>query len=364
MRSLVGKDNERRDPRAGGSGTQKQEIAEVCSHGTDRNLTCSACVQDSISRQPAWNRIAELMSKSKYERSAQAPECTIQHNGKHYEIRMVKVDEIDLIRSVHSLMEASFDKGEIDPIEITQAAIRGALPNGGKDITRYRIFIADDKKTDEIIATFSGGLLDLLTPMAPSDREAMFMEAYAVTRIKSQLSGIFRELYISSLMQAATDAQAERALLTLVVGECTWHSEHAWNAVGQKRIYIETSATEYTELPYIQPPVDWDAETGLAAEGAGNVPEHLMLEFLDNKPSKGKVLSAISGIYRWNNMQPRDIFSSSEAYSMHKYLLGQQTTRLENFMYNNRDLKLLSASDRHNLRKQGIKIHEYSDADP
>src|ERR1700730_16321021 len=194
MRSFVGKDNENRGGRGAGndiSGSQQQEIGEFCSHGTSRNITCSACVRESIHRQPAWNRIAKLSSKSKYKRSPQSPECTIQHDGKHYEIRMVKADEADWIRRVQLLMEASFDKDEIDPIEITRAAILGTLPNGAKDLTRYRIFIARDPRTEEIVSIFSGGLLDLVTP-ALSGREAMFMEAYAVTRIESQLLGIFR----------------------------------------------------------------------------------------------------------------------------------------------------------------------------
>jgi hypothetical protein len=251
----------------------------------------------------------------------------------------------------------------VDPIEVTRAAIRGTLPNGAKDLTRYRIFIAIDQRTGETISIFSGGLLDLITLNAPLDREAMFMEAYAVTRIDSQNLGIFRELYMSSLMQAAADAQAERKLLTMVVGECTWHSERAWNAMGQKRIYIETDVAEYTELPYIQPPVDWDSQTGLASEGAGNVPEHLMLEFFDSNPTKEGIVAAIDGIYRWNNMAPRDFFSSHWAYVVHKHHIEQQKTRLENFLHDNGDLKLLLASDRDGLRKQGITIHEYADAD-
>jgi hypothetical protein len=275
---------------------------------------------------------------------------------------LVKADDIELIKKVHLLMAETFDEDEIDPIEVTCAAIGGTLPDGSKDLTRYRIFVALDQGGD-VASVFAGGLLELLCCKPGSVAEAMFMEAYAATRGGSQRLGIFRELYLSSLMQAAADARAERKRLTVAVGECTWRSEPAWNAIGQKRIYLESGMGHYTELPYIQPPVDWDAETGGAADGAGDVPEHLMIEFFEGELDKDRLITVIDAIYRWNNRLPETFFASLEAHAAHKQHVDGRLEVIRNFLFSHGRVQLLTAAQRDPARGAGTTIDEHSEAD-
>src|SRR5713101_5148131 len=73
-------------------------------------------------------------------------------------------------------------------------------------------------------------------------------EPRPAARIESQRQGIVRELYISSMMQAAADAHSQGKKLSMIAGECTWSSERAWNSVGRRRVYVETGPNEYSEL--------------------------------------------------------------------------------------------------------------------
>src|SRR5262249_28912590 len=141
---------------------------------------------------------------------------------------------------------------------------------------------------------------------------------------------------------------------TLVVGECTAASEHTWNAVGQRRLYVATGSSEYYELPYVQPPVEWDAQTGLAADGAGNVPEHLMVDFFRVNPDKERVSAAVGAIYLWNNIKPRTFFASHDAYVKHRSTIETIQHKFDDFMFASGQMRLLSAKEQDGLRKVGI----------
>jgi hypothetical protein len=62
-------------------------MPEVCSHNISLADSCSACVQESMALQPVWKMVPDLMKNSKYQREGQGPECTVERDGKKYEIR-------------------------------------------------------------------------------------------------------------------------------------------------------------------------------------------------------------------------------------------------------------------------------------
>jgi hypothetical protein len=131
----------------------------------------------------------------------------------------------------------------------------------------------------------------------------------------------------------------------------------------RRRVYIETASDQYTELPYIQPALEFDPKTGLPAEGSGEVPEHLMVHFLDGEPDKERLASAVDGIYRWCNIYPEGFFRNVQAYEAHKVYVAKIRNHLANFVFNSGHLRLLSANEREICRQQGTKIIEHWPAD-
>jgi len=95
--------------------------------------------------QPVWKMVPDLMKNSKYQREGQGPECTVERDGKKYEIRMVHSTDEKTVQEIQELMEETFVKEEVDPIEVLKAAIDGRLFDGSKDIARYRLYVARDE---------------------------------------------------------------------------------------------------------------------------------------------------------------------------------------------------------------------------
>src|SRR5260370_3583893 len=120
-------------------------MPEVCSHNISLADSCSACVQESMALQPVWKMLTDLMKNSKYQREGQGPECTVERDGKKYEIRMVHSTDEKTVQEIQALIEATFVKDEVDPIEVLKAAIDGRLFDGSKDNARYRLYVARDE---------------------------------------------------------------------------------------------------------------------------------------------------------------------------------------------------------------------------
>jgi hypothetical protein len=335
-------------------------MPEVCSHNISLADSCSACVQESMALQPVWKMVPDLMKNSKYQREGQGPECTVERDGKKYEIRMVHSTDEKTVQEIQELMEETFVKEEVDPIEVLKAGIDGKLLDGSKDVARYRLYVARDE-AGKIQSVYTGGMVGMADAAFPG--EAMLMGAYGITRPESQRQGIVRELYISSMMQAAADAHSQGKKLSMIAGECTWSSERAWNSVGRRRVYVETGPNEYSELRYVQPALNFDVKTGLPTEDAGEASEHIMVDFLEGEPDKGRISTSVESIYKWCNTWPRNAFENQAAYDAHVQYVAHLRSEFNAFMLMNGPLRLLSAAERDQLRAGGATINEYTEAD-
>jgi hypothetical protein len=304
--------------------------------------------------------LPDLMKSSKYQRDGQGPECTIERYGKKFEIRLVQSLDEKTIQEVQELMEDTFGEEEVDPIIVLKMGMDGKLLDGSKDVARYRVYIARDE-AGKIQSIYTGGTVGMDIPSIES--EAMFMGSYGITRPEAQRQGIVRELYISSMMQAAADAHVEGKKLSVIAGECTWSSEKAWNAVGRLRVYVETAPNEYSELRYVQPALDFDPKTGLPTEGAGEAPEHIMMDFLGSEPDKERISAAVESMYKWCNAWPRGEFESEAAYDAHVQYVADIRKEFNSFLNANGPLRLLTPVEREELRANGVVINEYTEAD-
>lgn len=340
----------------------KKESPEECPH--DRSLAdiCETCVEESQSQQPVWEVIARISEQSKFQRSHESPECTIERDGERYQIRMTRPEDTKTIREIHTLLQETFDVEEVEPEDSLRAGLRGRRIEGSSLTTRYRIFVARDS-SGQLQSLYGGQLVDIL----PNDGdtqpdELLFMGMYGAVREESRRKGLVRELYMSSMMEAAADAHALGKTLTTIAGECTEKSEGAWNAVGRRRAYVQTGPNEYSELPYIQPALSFNRETGLPAHGAGEIAEHIMLQFLTGEPTKERVSAAVSSMYRCSNTWPEHMFANKRAYQSHLGYINRLRSNFDSFLMNNGDLLLLTAEERKEMGEKGVAFREHSEA--
>lgn len=340
----------------------EKESPEECSHGMGLADVCEACVQESRSKQPVWEVISRISEQSKFQRSHESPECTLEREGERYQIRMTRPEDTKTIREIHTLLQETFDAEEVEPEDSLREGLKGKKIEGSPLTTRYRIFVARDS-SDQLQSLYGGQLVDIIRDggNAPHD-ELLFMGMYAAVREESQRKGLVRELYTSSMMEVAADAHALGKTLTTIAGECTEESEGAWNAMGRRRVYVQTGPHEYSELPYIQPALSFNHETGLPAHGAGEMAEHIMLQFLTGEPTKERVSAAVASMYRCSNTWPEHMFANKRAYQSHLGYINRLRSNFDSFLMNNGDLLLLTAEERKEMVEKGVAFREHSEA--
>ncbi len=95
---------------------------------------------------------------------------------------MVHSTDEKTVQEIQELMEETFVKEEVDPIEVLKAGIDAKLLDGSKDVARYRLYVARDE-AGKIQSVYTGGMVGMADAAFPG--EAMFMGAYGITRPES-----------------------------------------------------------------------------------------------------------------------------------------------------------------------------------
>lgn len=337
---------------------------EFCPHGNYSSGFCEGCLEDSKRQQPVWNTIQKLQKESGFKRSnPNFANTTLEIEGKQYQIEVVEDKDSPVLSQVQQLFTDTFGEEEVDPEEILRAAVAGETPFGTEDEIKYKVIVL--KEGDKVVSVVAGGHLDLRDKQGNPTKETMLMIGYAVTDKNIRQGGLAREAYISALIDAAVEAQKQGKKFTFAAGECTFTSERFWNRVGWKRVYAQTgSKQEYTELPYIQPALDFDPETGDIATGAGEAPEHLMIDSFDQAPpDKKRIIQTVEAFYRWCNIWPKQAFKNEQAYYKHLQYIQKIAGDFENFVNNSGQLIYLDAPSREKSKQKGLSIHEYAAAD-
>jgi hypothetical protein len=193
----------------------------------------------------------------------------------------------------------------------------------------------------------------------------MFMVAYAVTDEKARQGGLAREAYISAIMQAAKEAQAEGQELAFSAGEAKFTSERFWNSVGWKRVYAAKSGEpSLEELKYVQPALDFNEKTGAIAEGAGAAPEHLMIDSFEGKPpGKDDILATVRAFYEWCNTWPPEAFENSEALAHHREHVVGIWKEFKQQVEESERLEYISKDERIKAKKEGLLVKDHTAAD-
>ena len=234
--------------------------------------------QELSANQPARETIGRLIKQSRYRRSTiESPNTAIEIEGKKFTIERIEDGDSPDVPKVLELFYVGFDAAEVETEESFKNSIEGRT-EFGTPVTPYIIFAVKDEE-GKIISAFGGTLLDFEGSDNQSEKECALQVWYIVSDKTIRQNGIARELYISGLMQAVQEADAQNKKLTFAIGECASTAEVFWNKVGWKRIYLEKgNKRTYEELRYIQPPMRWNTETGEIAEDTHEVAQHFMID--------------------------------------------------------------------------------------
>jgi GNAT superfamily N-acetyltransferase len=269
-----------------------------------------------------------------------------------YTFELLKPSDTKSIKGVYKLWTDAYGVDEVEPIEVTKAGMRG---EGG---ILYRIHAAKDEE-GKVVAAIAGGVDKL------DGKRAVYMVGYMNTDPVHQLKGLARKLFQLAVEQAQIDAKAGGRRLAAISAEATSSSEAFWNSVGLNRVYVGAGVKvdEYSELPYVQPALDFDTSTGLPVEGAGEAAEHLMLGFVENEADKELVSLVVDAIYRWSHLWPAEDFESMEAHQANVGYVSKFKQEFDEFLFGSGEMAILTAEDRKNLTMAGAIIHEYTAAD-
>lgn len=320
--------------------------------------------EKGLADQPSWETIKKLQKESEFTRSSETTaNCVIEIEGKKYTIETIERGDDPRLHDVQKLFERTFGKEEVDPEEVLRNAVDGHTASGQPD-NKYRIITVRNEK-GKLVSTFTGGVLELLDEKGESTGESVYSVGYAVTDKRNREKGLAKEAYISALIDATKEAEADGKTLKMAIGECTYTSEKFWNRVGWKRVYSQKEGEKSaTELKYIQPALDFDTETGKPTEDAGEAPEHLMIDsFGSGIPGKQEVAMAYEALVHYNADWPEEEFDSPDAFKNHTlYMKGIKddfTTQLNSAEV----LIFMDATAREEAQKTGTTIYGHNGAD-
>ncbi len=310
---------------------------------------------------PVAERIEELLQKSKWKRSSpDSPNTTIENNGQTFLLRTIESGDDESVSHIQQLFEKTFGKEEIDPEAILRAAVDGVTATGIPQ-SKYRI-VAVTNENGEIAGTIAGASFALTDASENPTNDMVYFVGYAAMDESTRQGGLAREAYISALIDAKQEAMKQGKNLRFAFGECTASSERFWNNVGWKRIYGKADTGTYDELPYMQPALDFDQNSGAPAAGAGTTPEHLMMDsFGANSPSKDDIMRAYTAFMRYNTMDwSREAFASDEAFSLHQSYMQSLRAEIEHFLESHGAIAFLDSSEREELQSTGTLINNHA----
>lgn len=249
-----------------------------------------------------------------------------------YTIEVLDSPEHPSLPAAYDLLSQRFSSEELDPMEIMRDQMRGKRygheidPNGTKAI----LFAIKNEK-GEVVTTLDGGVLPLRDEKGELTGESVFMVFYVTTKPELEGLGLGREIMITAYQYAAQEAKRRGVKLIGGAGECTWTSRKYWERLGWRRTYTEMQDGSLAEVPYVQPPLAFELNTGEVEEGSGDAPEHFMIDFFDKKmeedPAAAQRLARIvQAFYRTNNYINRQAFvdahkedeqAAEQAYQRH-----------------------------------------------
>ncbi len=245
------------------------------------------------------------------------------------------------IKRVRKLLKRIFGRTEVEPLSSMLEGMRGEGP------VTYRVHVALNERGHVLSVMMTG--TDQAYP-----GNAIMMVGYAATTLLQRGRGHMSRLHAMAVDQSLTDAKAHGWEWSGATAEAVSSSERVWNKFGYVRVYMIRNGKFY-ELRYVQPSLDFDADTGEPTEG--EAPEHFMVAS-KNELTKEILLHFHQTVLRWSHRWARSDFSSDQAFARHNRYVDRFERKFESQVAVG-ELETLSALDREDLMKGGQRFVEH-----
>ena len=202
--------------------------------------------------------------------------------GENFFTERLVSPEDSRVDEVQKMLKKHFGGEEVDPVEVMKQAMTGRMATG-EVCPEYLVHVAEDSR-GKIEGLHTGAVVEMVNVRGNASKEsAVQLGCYTLTSPEARGKGVWKALFDAQEESARRDAQARGLEIKGFMTEAHGEMEPILNGKDVKRLYIQTKDGSFKELSYEQPPLDWDPETGSSAEGAGVVPEHLMLKLTSGK---------------------------------------------------------------------------------
>ena len=316
--------------------------------------------------QPVWRDIKSLEQKNHIVRIPHdSAECQIEVNGQQFQIEVVESSTSPDLAAAYQLLIDTFQEDEVEVEDIFRADIEGKTDQGEPYYYQSKLYILKNSK-GEVVSLIKGAHITLEDEDCSPTNKSMFIIEHAVTRVDWRGLRLAQQVYISALIDLSIEAEMQGKKLLFAMGEAVENSEKFWNKLGWKRVYAQNNDNSryYTEVPYIQPALDFDPATGEITEGVKGVLEHLMIGgFGDHITSKTELCQAVRALYNNAAKWPRSDFESDDAYNKHVCYVEFLFKSFMDFFSSRSKIIFLDQGTRDRLRKKGVTIDEFMAAD-
>ena len=280
--------------------------------------------------------------------------------GEKFSAEQLTNPEDSRVDKVQEMLAGHFGEEEVDPPEVMKEAMTGRMATG-EECPKYLIHVAENSK-GEIIGLRTGAVVETVNAKGKmSESSGVLLGCYSLTSPEARGKGVWKELFKAQGEAAQKDAESRGLKIKGYMSEAHDGMEPVLNTEGAKRAYIKMGDGSFKELPYEQPPLDWDPETGNPTEGAGVVPEHLMLRLASGKNdlSGKELMEMVRGMYYYNNYREEEYFQDKEAYDRHTEFVEGIEQKLAESIGKGK-VYLLSRQEREAMQNQGTKFIEHA----
>jgi hypothetical protein len=304
------------------------------------NLFCKRKIEELIDSFKSVLSVKKAQRDSVYNESIDTP---LIFRGEKLELLMVRPTDKEIINQVYDLFSSFFIKGEL----VSKAAIVRNLYGLSKRFTerpKYRLFCVKNSAGNVI-----GARIIEQIPFMNSKTENVLYAVYIALDKKYQGStGIAKQLYISSLIDAVIEAEKDQKKLRLIVAECSDATENLQNSVGLKRVYFKRGII-LKELNFKQPYMKFNIMNGNPIEEEGDEnKEHFMIGIFEDKEiTKEDLFSGIISLFnQYESNRSRLDFHDDQAFLNYKNYFLNLKEDIKREIFEDKELVLFSKKER------------------
>lgn len=260
---------------------------------------------------------------------------------------MICSPEDPIVDQAYALLTDFFVRGEL--------VSKGALVRKMHGLTKhfepraqYRLFIVKNKNGKIVGVRIIEQIPHLDKTFQNTGKNILYAIYIAVDKKYQGGTGIAKQLYISSLIDAVIEAEKNGKDFDAIVAECSDATENLQNSVGLKRVYFK-GKKKLTELDFRQPHLHFNPMTGKPTlpEGEENK-EHLMMTLFDKRVvTKIDLEDCVRSLLRqYRSNKIRIDFQSDKAFEQYNNYFDNLENEISAQIHESGKLVLLSKQER------------------